>query len=40
MDEDEYEYRQHMHDRFIRDILDNPHLVVFDKLQKKKKKNV
>ena len=40
MDPQEYEYRQHMHDRFIRDILDNTHLVVVDKLtlrQKNKK---
>ncbi len=33
MNTEEYEYRQLMNDRFIRDILDYPHLVVFNTLK-------
>lgn len=31
----EYEYRQMMNDRFVRDIIDYPHLVVFNNLKNK-----
>lgn len=30
LDPKEYEYRRLMNDRFIRDVLDHPHLTVFD----------
>lgn len=33
MNKDEYEYRRLMSDRFVRDILDNPHLVVINSLK-------
>ena len=43
MDEEEYQHRRHMSDRFIRNVLDNPHIAVFDKLtprqRRKNKKN-
>ena len=32
MDVEEYEYRFKMYDKFVRDILDNPHEAVIDKL--------
>lgn len=28
LNEDEYEYRQNMSDRFIRDLLDHPHIII------------
>lgn len=31
---EEYEYRRMMNDRFVRDILDYPHLVIFNNLKK------
>src|SRR3989344_1260000 len=34
MNVEEYEYRKMMSDRFIRDVLDNPHLIVIDSLKK------
>lgn len=34
MDRREYEYRQMMNDRFLRDVLDNPHLVLINHLNK------
>lgn len=37
MPESEYEYRRLMNDRFVRDILDYPHLVVINNLQTKKR---
>lgn len=37
MSEDEYALRLDTFDRFIKDIFDYPHLVVFDNLQKPKK---
>lgn len=33
MSQEEYEYRQMMNDRFIRDILDHPHLVPINNLK-------
>ncbi len=36
MSEDEYEYRRLMNDRFIRDILDYPHMVALNHLKSKK----
>ncbi|TSA44853.1 hypothetical protein D4R52_03575 [bacterium] len=34
MDPREYEYRRTMNDRFVRDILENNHIVVLDNLKK------
>lgn len=34
--EDEYEHRQMMNDRFVRDVLDYPHIVVVNNLRKQK----
>ena len=33
----EYEYRRILNDRFVRDILDNPHIVLIDNLKKRGK---
>lgn len=38
MSEDEYTLRRDTFDRFIKDVFDYPHLVVFDNLHKTKKK--
>lgn len=38
MSEDEYTLRRDTFDRFIKDVFDYPHLVVFDNLHKSKKK--
>ena len=35
MDVEEYEYRYKMYDRFVRDIVDQPHEAVIDKLSQK-----
>lgn len=35
MDVEEYEYRFKMYDKFVRDIIDNPHEAVIDKLKEK-----
>ena len=35
MDVEEYEYRYKMYDRFVRDIIDQPHEVVIDKITPK-----
>ena len=35
MDVEEYEYRFKMYDKFVRDIIDNPHEAVIDKLSEK-----
>lgn len=35
MDVEEYEYRFKMYDKFVRDIIDNPHEPVIDKLSEK-----
>ena len=36
MDDNEYEYRRMMNDRFVRDILDNSHVVVLNTFRSKK----
>jgi len=37
MSDSEYEYRRLMNDRFVRDILDYPHLLVSNKVKSKKR---
>lgn len=32
MDVDEFDYRRYLNDRLIRDVLDNPHLVIYNNL--------